>query len=202
MNKMSEHPVPELGNSVSDRFSKELNQHGYLKHSNTMPKSYAPPQKVQPENPYESNIDQTGEDIEPYRREAGKTSLRNHGTTYRNENIQPNENYQKTHEATARQASQNERDIGSRNMNRRLVEENLLRNASADRHLDNDTSKMYEGANLNNNSFNHKYTNQIDPRLGQQVNNYNNQPQGYNNFPEKYMNPEEKAYYEIMQGKL
>lgn len=153
-----------MADSVSDRFSKELGQHGFLKHSNAAPKSYVPPQKTVPDRPYESQEEFQMAEPEPYKREAGKASLKPQTNSYRNSALQPSVGQFNSSEVS-RQPVYNDREIGSRNMNRRIIEENLLRNASAERQQELETSKMYEQSLANNASFQHKYNDSFDSRL-------------------------------------
>jgi hypothetical protein len=93
-----------MSNSTTERFNKELGKHGYLKH--TAPVNYAPPQKYSDRGQYNPN-DSASAMNEPYKREAGKTTSQN-------------------------QASKST-SLGNRNLNRRIVEDNILRNQSAER---------------------------------------------------------------------
>ena len=149
-NKNVANPPAEMLSSTSDKFSKQLGQHGYLKHTNKAPSNYMPPQKYQPEYAY--NQDDTAsqsfrEDQEPYRREAGKTT-------------QPSQQLSQSFKNPS-----HNRDLGSRNINRRIVEENLLRNASADRGLQ-DTDKSFRDKGVHKeHSFQPSYNTSLDHKM-------------------------------------
>lgn len=149
-NKIGANPPAEMLSSTTDKFNKQLGQHGYLKHTNKVPSNYMPPQKYQPEYAY--NQDDTAsqsfrEDQEPYRREAGKTT-------------QPSQQLSQSFKNPS-----HNRDLGSRNINRRIVEENLLRNASADRGLqDADKSFRDKGVHKEH-SFQPSYNTSLDHKM-------------------------------------
>ena len=96
---------------MSDKFSKELGQHGYLKHSGKPPIGYAPPSKYNADQPYyQENINDDSQAVEeePYRREAGKSTL----------------HVQSKPPVFSSNQVQN-RELGSRNINRKIIENNI-----------------------------------------------------------------------------
>jgi hypothetical protein len=213
-------PSQDMSKSVSDRFSKELGAHGYLKHSKPGPNNYAPPDKVMPDKPYESQENSVLEEEEPYRREAGRASLGVPKNSHRNQNIQKNQNQYNSYDANRQLNQQNrDREIGSRNMNRRLVEKNILRNASAER-PQNDANRLQQQNPAVNQSFQHKHSDSLDDRIQQHYDSYGqkqtNQQNNSNlqNYAEKNgsdnqqnanqtddANEEEKAYLEYLKCK-
>jgi hypothetical protein len=157
-------PIQNASDSVTNRFSKELGQHGYLKHTaKQAPQNYAPSEKMMPEGQYD-NTEYSAAQDEPYRREAGKVSLGGQNSSFRNEMPPPSSNHFQNY-TNDKPSLQNEREMGSRGINRRLVEENIIRNASAERGFDNDTSKMYKPKPDNNASFQHRHNDSLDDRI-------------------------------------
>lgn len=160
-NKTLEPPPVEQNLGTGDKFSKELGQHGYLKHTGKPPINYAPSKyQAEPmyyqENTYENN--QLADD-EPYKREAGKASL----------NVQS-----KPHSFATNQVQN--RDIGSRNINRRIVENNILRNASADRGYHENENSFRQELNKNN-SFQNNYSSPLENKYQEVYQKQNNWPQ-------------------------
>lgn len=138
------------GNSIADKFSKQLGQHGFLKHSGAQ--NYSGSSKYT-SNPYDPNATDSSirEEQEPYKREAGKSQVQ--GAVSNDKN----------------------RGLGSRNINRRIVEENILRNQSAERMRPEENS--FRGEKANNNSFQHKYDNTLDAKHEKFYQNQNTQKQ-------------------------
>ena len=181
-----------MTSSVTDRFSKELGQHGYLKHTNkTGPQNYQPPSKTIPENPYES----TTQSEEPYRREAGKLSLGGtQPSSHRNDGPQTSNTYENSRPS---QQYQNDRKIGSRGMNRRLVEENIIRNASAERGFNPDASKLYDAPPDVNQSFQHRHSDSLDARIQKHYDERSQIQQPVNNEPspqQQYNDPVRESF--------
>lgn len=140
----------EFGQSTTDKFNKELSKHGYFQHSHKAPSGYIPPSKP------------NTEEQEPYRREVGKTSNTNQAQS------QPYSNFQ------------NSRDMGSRNINRRIVEENVIRNASAERAYPNVNSSFREESLPVKNMSHHKYNNTLDKEMSDYYQNQNNRSVHHN----------------------
>lgn len=148
--KVSTNPPAEMLSSTTDMFSKQLGQQGYLKHTNKANPNYPPPQKYQPEygyTPDETANQSFREDQEPYRREVGKTT-------------QPSQQLSQSF----KNAPQH-RDLGSRNINRRIVEENLLRNASADRGLHEADISFRDKGIHKDHSFQPSYNSSLDNKM-------------------------------------
>lgn len=177
-------PPPEQNIGLGDRFSKELGQHGYLKHSGKPPIGYAPSSKYgadQPylqENTYENN--QFTEE-ESYKREAGKASL----------------NVQNKPPSFATNQVQN-REIGSRNINRRIVENNILRNASADRGY-NENEQSFRHEINKNNSFQNNYSNPLEDKYQEMYQKQNNWPQDPYEAQNQQMRDDDMMYQQYEQ---
>jgi hypothetical protein len=122
-----------MGNATSDRFSKQLGQHGFLKHS--APQNNYGMSKYN-DKTYDPNAAQSmvREEQEPYRREAGKTHAQGPG------------------------GNDQTRNLDSRSINRKLVEERLLRNQSVERRQEE--NNFTEETPLNH-SFQQKYNNTL-----------------------------------------
>jgi hypothetical protein len=144
----------EMGKSTTDKFTQQLGQHGYLKHSNKVPVGYNPPTK------YTQN-DTVYEEDEPHKREVGKAAVEQ------------------------KSVSQN-RDMGARNINRRIVEENLLRNGSAERQINEGDRSFRHEPTSHNNSFEPRYDNSFENRM-QNLN--NNTSVDYQQYQQYYGDP-------------
>jgi hypothetical protein len=142
--------------SGTDQFTAQLGKHGFLKHSNQNSANYHPPTKyIQNES---LNIS-SKQDSEPYRREAGKS-------------LQANQNQQS-------------REMGSRNIKRKIVEDNILRNASAERSAADPNSSLRMNAHAHNNTFEPKSNHQLENRMQEF---YQNQPHQQKNDFDPYQN--------------
>lgn len=170
-------PIQNTGNSISDKFSKQLGQHGFLKHSGTQ--NYSASSKYT-NHPYDPNATDSSvrEEQEPYRREAGKSQVQ--GAAGNDQN----------------------RGLGSRNINRRIVEENLLRNQSAERMRPEGNS--FRAENINNNSFQHKYDNTLDAKHDKFYQNKNTlkQPNLDQLKNDTYYAQIQKQYEQLKQEKM
>lgn len=151
-----------MQSSTTDQFNKQLGAHGYLQHSKKGPGNYGGSEE-HPYMPNDTQSDMTKEEQEPYTRVAGKSLP----------NKPPYGNF-----------SQN-RNLGARNINRRIVEDNLLRNASAERERNVGNESFRNDSIPHNHSFQHKYNNTLDQRMADFYQNPPQKPQAQYRYDPK-----------------
>lgn len=154
--------------SSTDQFSKELGQHGYLNHSKNVDPGL--------NSNYTNNSFNKNEDLsnsakqaqEPYRREAGRSLMK--------ENSHNNQS----------------NSLGERNISRRVVESNIIRNQSVERKRPGDNILKGEQTNLDH-SFQSKRENLLNDKF---ENFYQNQPNKYVPLGERKENLREAVHIE------